>query len=176
MSFARSVSVSLLVLAIFAVTTQLLLAQQSDKPLYVASVTSKFTNFPGVPQCMTGAAQEGDPSKGNAVLLLKAQTGCMLPWHWHTPSEQLMMVSGRAKAEMKDSGPVILRAGDYLNLTSRHVHQFTCLASCVLFDVTGAAPFDVHYVDAIGNEIPSEQALKAAPKPATKMAKPQKQE
>ena len=176
MRFARSVPLSLFVLAIFAITSQLLLAQQSDKPLYVASITSKFTNFPGVPQCMMGAAQEGDPSKGNAVLLLKAQTGCMVPWHWHTPSEQLMMVSGRAKAEMKDSGPVILRAGDYLNLTSRHVHQFTCMASCMLFDVTGAAPFDVHYVDAIGNEIPAEQALKAAPKPAKTMAKPAKQE
>ena len=176
MRSARSVSLSLSVLAIFAITSQLVLAQQSDKPLYVASVTSKFTNFPGVPQCMMGAVQQGDPAKGNAVLLLKAETGCVVPWHWHTPSEQLMMVSGRAKAEMKDSGPVILRAGDYLNLTSRHVHQFTCLASCMLFDVTGAAPFDVHYVDAIGNEIPVEQALKATPKPAKTMAKPAKQE
>ena len=176
MRFARLLAVLLFVFAISAITSKLLLAQQSDKPLYVASVTSKFTNFPGVPQCMMGAVQQGDPAKGNAVLLLKAQSGCMLPWHWHTPSEQLMMVSGRAKAEMKDSGPVILRAGDYLNLTFRHVHQFTCMASCMLFDVTGAAPFDVHYVDAIGNEIPAEQALKAAPKPAKTMAKPAKQE
>src|SRR5205809_922354 len=102
MLFARFLGVLLFVFAIFAITSQLLLAQQSDKPLYVASITSKFTNFPGVPQCMMGAAQEGDPSKGNAVLLLKAQTGCMVPWHWHTPSEQLMMVSGSAKTEMKD--------------------------------------------------------------------------
>ena len=134
MLFARFLGVLLFVFAIFAITSQLLLAQQPDKPLYVASITSKFTNFPGVPQCMMGAAQEGDPSKGNAVLLLKAQTGCMVPWHWHTPSEQLMMVSGRAKAEMKDAGPVILRAGDYLNLTSRcssvHVHGFLHAFRC----------------------------------------------
>src|SRR2546428_8032985 len=102
MRFARSVSVSLLVLAIFAVTSQLLLAQQSDKPLYVASITSKFTNFPGVPQCMMGAVQEGDPAKGNAVLLLKAQTGCTVPCHCHTPSEPPMMVSGSPKAELKE--------------------------------------------------------------------------
>jgi len=176
MRFARLLAVLLFAFAISAVTSQLLLGQPPGKPLYVASVTSKFTNFPGVPQCMTGAVQEGDPSKGNAVLLLKAQSGCMVPWHWHTPSEQLMMVSGRAKAEMKDGAPVILRAGDYLNLTSKHVHQFTCLSSCMLFDVTGAAAFDVHYVDAIGDEIPAEQALKAAPKPAKTMAKPAKQE
>ncbi len=97
MRFARLLAVLLFVFAISAITSQLLLAQQPGKPLYVASVTSKFTNFPGVPECMMGAVQEGDPSKGNAVLLLKAQTGCMAPWHWHTPSEQLMMVSGAPK-------------------------------------------------------------------------------
>ena len=75
MRFARLLAVLLFVFAISAITSKLLLAQQSDKPLYVASVTSKFTNFPGVPQCMMGAVQQGDPAKGNAVLLLKAQSG-----------------------------------------------------------------------------------------------------
>jgi hypothetical protein len=53
------------------------------------------------------------------------------------------------------------------------VHQFTWQASCTLFDVTGDAPFDVHHVDANGNEIPPEQALKpasAAKKKAEKAA------
>ena len=150
--------------------------ETADTAVVSKGMSAKFAALPDVPDCATVAALKGDPGKGPSVIEMKFTPGCIVPWHWHTPSEQLMMVSGRAKAEMKDSGPVILRAGDYLNLTSRHVHQFTCLASCVLFDVTGAAPFDVHYVDAIGNEIPAEQALKAAPKPATKMAKPQKQE
>jgi len=36
---------------------------------------------------------------------------------------------------------VIRRAGDYLNLTLGMFITFTCMASCMLFDVTGAAPF-----------------------------------
>jgi hypothetical protein len=30
---------------------------------------------------MMGAVQEGDREKENAVLLLKAQSGYMVPWH-----------------------------------------------------------------------------------------------
>lgn len=170
MRFTSGCVVSLFVLGI---TLQLVAGQEADKSSYVTSATSKFVNFPGIPPCMTGAVQSGDPGKGNATLLLRAQNGCVVPWHWHTPSERLMMVSGHAKAEMKDGKPAVLRPGDFLYLTSKHVHQFTCQASCTLFDVTGDAPFDVHYLDANGNEIPPEQALKpasAAKKKAEKAA------
>ena len=79
-----------------------------------------------------------------------------------------MMVSGRAKVEMKDGDPVTLRPGDFVYLTAKHVHQFTCQASCMMFDMSEGAPFDIHYVDASGNEIPAEQALKSKAKPGAK--------
>jgi quercetin dioxygenase-like cupin family protein len=135
-------------------------AQDSDKSAYVAAATTKFANFPGVPDCFVGAAQQGDPSKGDAILLLKGKTGCVIPWHWHSPTERLMMVSGRAKLEMKDGSPATLRGGDFVNLNPKHVHQFTCQLTCTLFDVSSGAPFDIHYVDASGSEIPPDQALK----------------
>jgi hypothetical protein len=166
MHFAKYCLFGLLLLSAVLMT-----AQDSDKSAYVASATTKFTNFPGVPECFTGAAQQGDPSKGDAVLLLKGKAGCVIPWHWHTPLERLMMVSGRAKLEMKDGLPVTLHPGDFVNLVSKHAHQFTCQLSCTLFDVSTGAPFDIHYVDASGNEIPAEQATKpkasAAKKPKT---------
>jgi mannose-6-phosphate isomerase-like protein (cupin superfamily) len=62
-----------------------------------------------------------------------------------------MLVSGRAKAEMKVGSPVTLRAGDLLYLATKHTHQFTCELSCKMFEVTGDARFDVHYVDGSGN-------------------------
>jgi quercetin dioxygenase-like cupin family protein len=149
-------------------------AQDSDKSSYVPEATSKFANFPSIPECFMGAVQQGDPSKGDAVLLLKGKTGCVVPWHWHTPIERLMMVSGRARVEMKDGSPAMLRAGDFLNLTAKHAHKFSCLASCMLFDVSSGTPFDIHYVDDGGNEIPPEQALKAKAR-AAKMEKPKAQ-
>jgi hypothetical protein len=83
MRFTSGCVVSLFVLGI---TLQLVAGQEADKSSYVASATSKFVNFPGIPPCMTGAVQSGDPGKGNATLLLRAQNGCVVPWHWHTPS------------------------------------------------------------------------------------------
>jgi hypothetical protein len=63
-----------------------------------------------------------------------------------------------------------VRTGDYLHLPSKHVHQFTCITACKLFLAIDAA-FDIHYVDASGNEISPDDALKAkahTKKPAAK--------
>ena len=153
--------------AIFALGLFLQPAHAEDKSVYKAGATSKFINFPGLPACMTGAVQNGDPSSGGSVILVKATTGCTVPWHWHTPTEQLLIVSGRAKAEMKGSGTAMAKAGDYLSMQAKNPHQFTCLAACTFFVVSDAA-FDIHYVDANGNEIPPDQALKKAAKAPAK--------
>jgi quercetin dioxygenase-like cupin family protein len=130
-----------------------------DNVVYAASATSKFVNIPGLPTCVTGSVQNGDPSRGGSVIFGKGAAGCKIPWHWHTPTEQLMMVTGRANVEMKDRSAVTLRSGDYVSLPSKHVHQFTCQTACTLFIASDVA-FDIHYVDASGNEIPQEQALR----------------
>jgi len=135
------------------------LGAEDAKVVYSASANAKFVNFPGVPNCMTGAVQNGDPSKGPSVMLAKAGAGCKVPWHWHTPTEQLMMVSGSGKGEMKDGSPVLLHAGDYLSLPAKGVHQFTCLRACTFF-LSSDATFDLHYVDGSGKEISPEEALK----------------
>ena len=147
----------------FLSLTLLLAAQtlyaQDDKPIFAAGATTKFSTPPGVPACASSAAVKGDPSQGASVLAIKAGTGCVIPWHWHTPNEQVMMVSGRAKVEMKDGAPVTVHAGDFLFMPSKHAHQFTCLSACSMFDVSEGA-FDIHYVDKDGNEIPPDQAFK----------------
>jgi quercetin dioxygenase-like cupin family protein len=167
----RCAKCGFVVLLMAAMATQLVAAEEAEKSSYVAGASSKFMNFPGVPQCMVGAVQKGDPAKGNAVLLLKAHTGCMVPWHWHTPGESLMLVSGRAQAEVKHGSPVTLRAGDFRYLASKHTPLFTCEVACKMFDVAGDAPFDIHYVDLSGSEVPPDQALPAKPK--TSVKKPQ---
>jgi hypothetical protein len=45
-------------------------------------------------------------------------------------------------------------------LPAKQPNQFTCLSRCALFLATSAA-FDIHYIDAEGNEIKPEEALKA---------------
>jgi quercetin dioxygenase-like cupin family protein len=121
---------------------------------------NKFAPLPGLPACATLAVESGDPSKGASVILLKGPAGCVIPWHWHTPTEQVMIVSGSAKVGMKDSGQTSsLGPGGFAMMPSKHVHQFTCASACSAF-VSSDTAFDIHYVDAKGGEISPEAALK----------------
>ena len=120
---------------------------------------NKFAPLPGLPACATLAVESGDPSKGPSVILLRGPAGCTIPWHWHTPTEQVMIVSGSGRVEMKDTGQnSVLGPGGYAMMPSKHVHQFTCTSACVAF-VSSDAAFDIHYVDAKGGEISPEAAL-----------------
>lgn len=149
---------------LLAASTMITSAQ--DQAGVTTMAKSKFASLPVLPACMTISAQRGDPSKGAAVLLAKFTTGCTVPWHWHTATENLMIVSGKAKIEMKDAAaPAPLAPGDYVYLPGKHQHQFTCISACTLFAVIDGA-FDIHYIDKDGNEIPPDQALKPAKKPA----------
>ncbi len=168
----RLVACSLLLAVLVAgPATQSTLAE--DKMAPAASSASKFVNLPGLPTCLKGSVQNGDPSKGASVILGKTPAGCRIPWHWHTAGEQLMFVSGQAKVEMKDGSPATLHAGSYINLPAKGVHQFTCVAACTLF-IAPEGAFDIHYVDADGKEISPDDALKSKAKSKMPMKKDMK--
>ena len=120
---------------------------------------NKLEPMPGMPACTTMAVESGDPSKGSSVIVFKATAGCKIPWHWHTPTEHVMIVSGSAKVEMKGGGNATLGPGGYAKMPSKHVHQFTCVSACSAFVYSDVA-FDIHYVDASGKELPPDAALK----------------
>ncbi len=138
------------------------------KPIVTTAASAKFGTIPNAPACFTVAVERGDPSTGPSVLLAKFTSGCVAPWHWHTPNETVMVVSGSLEFQMKDDKASVARHGDFVYLPEHHVHRATCLGStpCMIF-LSSDAAFDVHWVDAAGQEIPLETALKNA-KPATK--------
>lgn len=144
---------------------------EDAKPMYSASATDKFVNFPGLPMCMKASVLSGDPMKGAFLLLVKTSTGCVVPWHWHTITENLMFVSGSGKGEMKGGGAALsLRAGDFVSLPGKGAHQFTCVAACTFF-LSADGAFDIHYVDKDGKEISADDALKSKAKAKTPMKK-----
>jgi quercetin dioxygenase-like cupin family protein len=153
---------------LFALTVS---AVAQDNAMTLAPMaTSKFMNMPGLPTCLKIAVQRGDPSKGASTLLLKFTPGCVVPWHWHTAGEHLMVVSGSGKAEMKDGKPAVIKAGDYAYLPAKSIHQFKATTAVTMFDLPDGA-FDIHYVDSAGKEISPDDALKSAKKPMA-MKKP----
>src|SRR3954470_18406266 len=107
----------------------------------------KFAPTAGLPTCVQIAIESGDPAQGTFVALAKAKTGCTVPWHWHTGSEQLMIVEGTARVQMKDMArPVALHAGGFTMMPARHVHEFHCTQACTFFFYSDQK-FDIHYVD-----------------------------
>jgi mannose-6-phosphate isomerase-like protein (cupin superfamily) len=133
----------------------------TDQMVYGAHASAKYIQLPVLPKCASFAVERGDPNTGPADLLLRASTGCKIPWHWHTATETLYFVSGRARVEMRGESSHVAEKSDYVYMPAKQPHQFTCLASCSLFLATSAA-FDIHYVDAEGNEIKPEEALKTS--------------
>lgn len=119
-----------------------------------------FATTPGFPTCALGSVQTGDPRTGPSIILGKMAAGCSIPWHWHTPNEHLMIVSGVARVEEKDGQTFILRAGAFALMPSRQVHRFRCTTACSLYVYSDTA-FDLHYVDATGEELSPSDALKA---------------
>ena len=129
----------------------------------------KFTTIPGLPTCAKGSVQNGDPTSGPSVILAKIPAGCSIPWHWHTPNEHVMIVSGLGRLDMKDGKPLTLRAGGFALMASHHIHQFRAVRDCLLYIYSDVA-FDIHYVNAQGSEISPAEAMKAVrEKAATEM-------
>jgi len=140
-------------------TLCLMAAHAEDMGVLRKMADNKFAPMAGLPACVTLAVSSGDPGKGASIIVFKGSAGCVIPWHWHTPTEQVMIVSGSAKVEMKDTGSsAVLGPGGFAMMPSKHVHQFTCTTACSAF-VSSDTAFDLHYVDASGAEIPPDKAL-----------------
>ena len=137
-------------------------AEDNDRMVTLNPQTMKFTPIPDMPACASAAILRGNPRWGPAWVLLKLASGCRVPWHWHTANETLVVISGRGTVAMKDGPPLQFAPGAYASLPSHHVHQARCSRACLLFNGADAA-FDIHYVDASGEEISSEKALKPSP-------------
>ena len=149
-------------ISLLFVASAIVCAAQSTTPQpKIENVSDmKFANLPDVPTCLTGAVEHGDPSNGPATFLVRGTKGCDVPMHFHTPVEQVVMVSGTARLEMKGDQPRILKAGAFAIAPSRHPHHFTCTSACEFY-VVSDGPFDVHYIDDSGKEIPFELAVKS---------------
>jgi quercetin dioxygenase-like cupin family protein len=105
----------------------------------------------GNPACLGNAVEAGNPSTGPSTVLLKAQKGCVVPWHSHSASEQLVVIKGAFQIEMVSVPSAILEPGDFVLIPSKEEHQFTCTpkSECLVllmidraFDNKWAKPLD----------------------------------
>jgi mannose-6-phosphate isomerase-like protein (cupin superfamily) len=97
-------------------------------------------------KCLSSALETGDPTRGPSTFILKAPPGCVVPWHYHTAEEQLIIISGRVLAEMPGHPSTRLGAGGFAMMESHMPHQFTCQGTspCVMIVAFDRA-YDIYW-------------------------------
>ena len=91
----------------------------------------------------------GNPGKPNADIFLKLPAKSVIPEHWHTSAERMVLVAGELHVTYAGQATSVLRAGMYVYGPARRSHRATCASStpCVLF-IAFESPVDAVPSDA----------------------------
>jgi hypothetical protein len=119
---------------------------QDSKPGVVRPLADvKFPEDPA--RCLQLQLENGDMKTGPSTAILKAAPNCVVPPHYHTAEEQLMVVRGEVSTGMEGMPETVLGAGGFAMMPSKHVHWFTCTAKeqCLMF-VTFDRAYDIVWV------------------------------
>ena len=110
----------------------------------VTPLASANLVFDGEPACLKVARENGDPDKGPSTFLLQAPSGCVVPAHYHTAEEQLMVVQGNVSTGMAGMAEAVLGPGGFAMMPSKAMHWFTCKSeeTCLMF-VTFDRTYDI---------------------------------
>ena len=124
MMFTRGWSCAISALGIY-LSASLTLAEGSRHGVIKPVETVKFEQDEDV-KCLQSSLESGDPSTGPSSFILKAPPGCLIPWHFHTAEEQLIVVRGLVVTEMQGETATQLRSGGYAMMPGGAPHQFAC--------------------------------------------------
>jgi quercetin dioxygenase-like cupin family protein len=118
--------------------------EQISKRGIVTPIASANLVFDGEPACLKVARENGDPDKGASTFLLEAPAGCVVPAHYHTAEEQLMVVQGDVLTGMDGTAETPLGPGGFAMMPSKAMHWFSCKSknTCLMF-VTFDRTYDI---------------------------------
>ena len=98
-------------------------------------------------KCLDSTLENGDPAKGASTFILRAGADCIVPLHYHTAEEQLIVVRGDVETGMEGVTPRVLQAGGFAMMPSKEKHWFSCKSKdgCLMF-VTFDRAYDIFWV------------------------------
>lgn len=111
----------------------------APQPPLSISPTSPSLEWGACPEIFPSGCQiavlQGDPSGPNADVLLRVQSGVVLPPHRHTSTERMILVGGRMQVRYEGAEPIVLNVGDYAYGPANLAHDASCLGpeACTLF-------------------------------------------
>lgn len=123
------------------------------------SHSRKFVISPTLPACAAIAVLDGNPATEAATIMIRIAKGCVVPWHWHTAKERVVVVQGNGVFEMKEGKTFNVVPGEFVAMAPKHIHRFTALTDVILYNFPNG-PFDIHYVDPDGKEITPPEAFR----------------
>jgi quercetin dioxygenase-like cupin family protein len=103
----------------------------------------KFPSGDG-PDCLQFFLENGDMKAGPSTAIMKAAPKCVVPPHYHTAEEQLIIVKGNVSTGMQGMPDTVLGPGGFAMMPSKQPHWFTCTAKeeCLVF-VTFDRAYDI---------------------------------
>jgi len=81
------------------------------------------------------AVLHGDPAKINADVFFKVPANAVIPRHWHTSAERMVLVAGEMHVTYDGHATAVLKPGSYAYGPAKLPHKATCgdAGPCVLF-------------------------------------------
>jgi quercetin dioxygenase-like cupin family protein len=131
-------------LACLCLLFALALSAQAPKTGIVRQLADvKFPPGDG-PDCLQFVLENGDLKTGPTTAIMKATPKCVVPPHYHTAEEQLIIVKGNVSTGMEGMADTVLGPGGFAMMPSKAPHWFTCTAKeeCLMF-VTFDRAYDI---------------------------------
>jgi mannose-6-phosphate isomerase-like protein (cupin superfamily) len=90
------------------------------------------------------AVLHGDPAQPNADIFFKVPGRSVIPHHWHSSAERMVLVSGQLSVTYEGQATVDLEPGMYAYGPAKAPHRAECRSAepCVLF-IAFEGPVDV---------------------------------
>ncbi len=90
---------------------------------------------PFLPKGCGIAVLNGEPAKNNLDVFFKLPGKSVLPRHWHTSAERMILVAGELHVEYDGQKTAILKPGTYAYGPARKSHSGKCVSKepCILF-------------------------------------------
>ena len=129
---------------LLALTLSAQAPDSSPKPGIVRQLSEvKFPSGDG-PDCLQFFLENGDLKTGPSTAIMKAAPKCVVPPHYHTAEEQLIIVKGNVSTGMQGMQDTVLGPGGFAMMPSKRPHWFTCTAKeeCLMF-VSFDRPYDI---------------------------------
>jgi quercetin dioxygenase-like cupin family protein len=94
------------------------------------------------------AVLHGDPAKDNLDVFFKVPGKSIIPMHWHTSPERMVLVAGELHVTYDGQKMVIIKQGMYAYGPAKRPHKGYCASAtpCILF-IAFESPLDATPVD-----------------------------